>query len=958
MPNDVTNGAQPTDLIDADDLLRTKHAPPRLRAALLPRAALLARLDAGLEQKLTLVSAPAGYGKTTLVANWIQGSGVRDQGSEIRYQGAVETFSNPRPLTPAPSPQPLAPTAAWVSLDDGDNDPVRFWRYIISACRTFGAAIGSNAPALLHVAPRPDFDAMLTALINDLAQLPDGAILVLEDYHVITSDQIQSQITFLIDHLPPTLRLVLITRSDPPLPLARLRAQGALNELRAADLRFSHAEIRDFFEHALPFALAPEAVARLDAQTEGWAAGLRLIALALHGSHAPDHVDQVLASFTGNHQHIVAYLVAEVLGAQPEPLQTFLLQTSVLSRLTGDLCNAVAGRNDSAPVLEALDQANLFLEPLDGTRQWYRYHALFAEAMQHEARRRFGEEQTRALHERACEWYAQHGLLDDAVESALAAHAFARAATLIDTVLEPSGITEEVYTLRRWLEHLPEATLHTSPTLCFAYATALLFTEDRRDPATLARLQAPLQVAEQRWREAGDQPRLGTALAFRGMAAWWQSDLPQTFIASRQALALLPEHDVFWRGVCLLGMSLEQLFTGAINAARSTALEARAVCQAAGNEYGVRAALLTLGEVYVAQAYLGQAQHLYEHVLATAGDDRFDQALALIGLAKLAYEWNDLAFAERRIAEAQAIGNQIVDQMGRQLVEDALLIPAALLLANVQHARGELEQARQTLHDLSGQTLRRGWDRLHRSVLAAQARLALADGNLAAAQRRLTACAQHSVDLTQQQREQEALIAARLQIAQGDPESALRALEHWQADAHAQGRTRSELEMLIVIALARRQMNALPQACDALLQALTAAQPEGLLRVFLDEDPPIVELLALISAREPQNRPLRNYIEQLLAEFNVEQAARDEQLAACTQAPNPQFPGPSLLEPLSPQERRILRLLAAGLSYPEIAQELIVSVNTIKTHVKHIYRKLDVTSRRDARNVARQLKLI
>src|SRR5437764_9290167 len=339
---------------DTYELLSTKLAPPRPRPSLVRREALLARLDEGLEHKLILLSAPAGFGKTTLVGEWIASRSERQDALSV----------------------------AWVSLDVGDNDPVRFWRYVITACQVFDAAVGESALALLSMSRRFPLETILTTFINELAQFAHRGILVLEDYHVITSPQIHESVTYLIDQLPAKLNLLVLTRSDPPLPLARLRAHNDLYELHAADLRFSLAETQTFLRQTLPFPLSSEVITRLETRTEGWVAGLRLLALALQGRKDPRELERMLVTFTGSHRHILEYLVADVLSSQTETLQRFLLQTAFLKPLTASLCDAVTCRSDSEMMLEQLEHANLFLIPLDDVGQWYRYHALFAEAMQ------------------------------------------------------------------------------------------------------------------------------------------------------------------------------------------------------------------------------------------------------------------------------------------------------------------------------------------------------------------------------------------------------------------------------------------------------------------------------------------------------------------------------------------------------------------------------------------------
>jgi LuxR family maltose regulon positive regulatory protein len=461
-----------TALAGETDLLTTKLAPPRLPASLVARDPLAARLDEGLDRKLTLVSAPAGFGKTTLVGAWIA--------RRRRGPGAV--------------------AAAWLSLDSGDNDPVRFWRYVATSCQGFGRDVGRAALALLE-RPRPvSFEAVLTVLINNLAGLGGRHLLVLDDYHLVTSEQVHETLSFLIDHLPVSLHLVLLTRSDPALPLARLRARDELAELRAPELRFSLDDTRAFLQRAVPYSLSPEGVASVFTHTEGWAAGLRLVALALQARKDPAQADQFLATFSGSHRPVVDYLVAEVLEAQPEPVQEFLFQTAFLPRLTASLCNAVTGRQDGGAQLDALERANLFLGPLDEAGRWYRYHALFAEAMQHQARQRMDEERLCELSHRASEWYAGHGLLGDAVDAALFAHDSERAASLLERMVAPWFASNEFHTLRRWMDQIPEGVLRDHPDLCLDYAEALLFTSDQHTPADRERLEVPLGMAEARWR--------------------------------------------------------------------------------------------------------------------------------------------------------------------------------------------------------------------------------------------------------------------------------------------------------------------------------------------------------------------------------------------------------------------------------------------------------------------------
>jgi LuxR family maltose regulon positive regulatory protein len=937
---------QPRGFPATDELLRTKLAPPHLPSPPVPRPALLARLEEGRDRKLTLISAPAGFGKTTLAAEWVRKLGNWETGK--LGTGNV----------------------AWLSLDPGDNDPVRFWRYAISACRAFDPELGKPALAMLRAAQPPSFEAVLTAFLNQLADLPGRYTLVLEDYHAITAPPIHEALAFLLDHLPASLHLVLIARSEPPLPLARLRARDQLSQFGAADLRFSHQETQAFLERVVRAPLSPEAVTRLEALTEGWPAGLRLVALALESRPEPEEVDGFLASFGGGHRHVLEYLAGEVLAAQPEAWQEFLLKTSFLKRLTGSLCDAVMGDWEigksvdwetgkletgkptpqstnlpiyqstdfptSQSILEHLERSNLFIFPLDDRREWYRYHTLFADAMRHYARQRLGQAAVRGLHEKASAWYEAHGLLDEAVETALEAQQFAHAAILIERLVEIQGFNE-LHTVRRWCEQLPEDVLHAHPTLCFDYAIALLFTSDRHSPATAALLEAPLRTAEEAWRLEHNYPKLGQVLSMRGMMAAWQGDLTRAFAYSGQALELLSEHDAFWRGVSLLILGMEELLAGKVSSARRVIIESRALYEAARNAYGASAAALMLGNTYVEQGEFDQALHYYEQVLAEASgveDMLDDQGLALLGLSAIAYERDDLETAERRASRALEFGQ-------RRLDED-LQVHASLILARVEQARGHVAQAQQRLQSLAARVRR---PLLLREVQAWQARLWLTMNDISSVPRWSTAVAAHAEEIPLMQQEREALIIARLRLAEGEAGAALELLEGWQADAQAQGRTRSEIEILCVQALAYRAQGDQSQAEQRLVRALALARPGGLRRVFLDEGEAVARLIAAAAPRLDR-RPLAAYAAGLLRDLAPIPAAAGRLNAS------------PLLEPLSPQERRVLRLLAAGLSNPEIAEELIVSINTVKTQVQSIYRKLDVHSREEAAEAARELNLL
>ncbi len=895
--------------IQASEFLNTKIALPRPHASTVPRARLFARLDRGLDRQVTLISAAPGFGKTTLVSDWA-----------------------------ATRKEPFA----WVSLDASDNDPIRFWRYVITACRAFDSNLGKSILAALRTSQQPSFEGLLTTFVNELAQLPGRCILILDDYHFISSPQVHETMAFLLDHFPAPLHLVLMTRSAPPLPLARMRARNELSEVDADELRFSPDEARSFFEQTVHLPLSPDLITRLDARTEGWAAGLRLVELMLERTGGQVEAEKLLATFSGGERQVLDYLLDEVLAVQPETIQEFLLETSFLGRLTGSLCDAVTGRTDSARLLEQLARANLFLTPfgVEGDQRWYRYHTLFAEAMQHHARQRFAETDLQARYERAVLWYEAHGLLPEAVETSLTAHAFARAAGVMERLMETRG-SDEVYTLRRWIEQLPENVLYIHPKLCFSYAAALLFTLDRYSPATAERMKKPLQAAEEIWRREKNDAGLGEVLSLRATANLWQGELEQSFAHAHESLQLLPEDDANWCGSSLLITGIQELLEGRIAPAVSILIESRALWSAAQNIHGRLAATQLLGEAYAWQGEFEQASQIYRQVLTEAvGAESMldDQAAALHGLAGIAYERNDLGAAEEQASSAL--------ELATRRSQEELIVRTSVLLARIVNAGGKQAQARERLHALVARTTQ---PRLLREVLAWQARLALAAGDMTTVQHWYASYGEPLPGVPRTQQEQETLLIARIRIAEVKPDAALALLETWRADARKYRRTNSELEILLLKALAYAAQSDQVRATGTLVRALKLAKPKGYRRIFLDEGEPMARLLSSVQPQLKGN-PLAIYVTLLLRAFASTRAVESVSSKVVVRSP--------LLEPLSAQEQRVLRLLAAGLSNPEIAQELVVSTNTIKTQVQSIYRKLDVNNRDEAREMARELNLV
>ncbi|MEO8392628.1 MAG: LuxR C-terminal-related transcriptional regulator [Chloroflexota bacterium] len=872
------------------ELLSTKIAAPRLRSPLVPRGALLARLDRGLDGKLTLLSAPAGFGKTTLVSTWI---------------ASHDAESLP---------------SAWVSLDENDDDPVRFLRYLITACQRFAPGLGDTSLNLLH-APQPTLETALTLWLNELTRLDHPCVLILEDYHVISSPRIQESVAFLLDHLPTSLHLVITTRTDPPLPLARLRARDELSELHAADLRFSTDETRAFIQQVIPFAISAEAITRLETHTEGWAAGLRLAALALTGR---DEAESLLATFDGSHKHVMDYLISEVFARQPAPIQQFLLETAFLSRLSADLCDSVSERDDSAAILDALEHANLFLTTGDG--KWFRYHALFSEAMQHYAARILGAQHVRNLQCRASHWYEQHQLIWEAVETALDAHDFERAAFLLEHFVEPMQTNNELSVLRRLIERLPSDLLPDYPDVCLAYAVCVLFTSDRSAHSTWALLKRPLEWAEACFRAQGRSEKLGEILAFRSLAIWWQEDPRVAFDLAHQAVALLREDQLQWRAICTIELGAEAVYAGHYEVARRQLIEGQALSRACGNEYGKRAALGLFGDLLRREGELNQAEQIYQQILLEAVNDPSDQHCACIGLSALAYEWNDLVSAEQYALRSLALAEE--------LNEGEFLVQSALALAPILLATGQVAQAAQWINrvEMLPEVMRclRDWPNL----LAYRARIAFLTNEVPPLPPEI-----ERDDRLRIIQEQQAILKTRIVGALGNTAAALALLDDWQPH----NGSRVEVEMLALRALLYYKDGQLARAKQSLVRALVIAQPSGYRRLFLDEGVPMAALLqeTLYSL---SSESLRDYVRLLLADFTGDHS-------------NPAADPVREVEPLSPQEHRVLTLLSSGLTNPEIAQELVVSINTIKTQVKSIYRKLNVSSRPQACAMLRSMNV-
>jgi LuxR family maltose regulon positive regulatory protein len=885
-------------------LLTTKLYIPPIRSELVSRPLLVERLNTGFlghsgcfARKLTLISAPAGFGKTTLVAQWLGDTG-----------------------------HPVA----WLSLDEGDSDPARFFTYLVAALQTVEPDIGQAAQAMMQNPQPPPPEALLTSLINDIAATPRSFILVLDDYHLISALPIHQQMGFLLEHQPPHMHLVVATREDPPLPLSRLRARGQMADVRQIDLRFTDKEAAEFLQQVMQLELSTFDIAALHRRTEGWIAGLQLVALSIQGSA---DVERLVESFTGSHRYVLDYLIDEVFQRQCVGVQDFLLKTSVLDRFTAPLCDAVAERDDSRDVLLNLEHANLFIVPLDQSRQWYRYHRLFADLLRHRLSIEMGE--VPSLHQRACQWYADNGFPIDAVHHALAASDWETAASLI---FETSGELlkrGQVVTLLGWLQALPEEIVLADPQLCLEYVWPLILTEQ------IQTAEPYLNRAEQAAEQQGDTSTLGAVAVAHVHIARMRGDNQRAAELSERALALLPTEDHASRSVVALNLGMAQWYRGRLGEAEQTLTEAERAGRGSGNHYVRFAALAFLGRVQTARGRSRKAAVFCQRIVEEGGQSPV-VAVGHYDLARLSYEWNDLESAVEHLEQGI--------ELSRRSNATEFTAGGCGTLAVVRQTQGDTAAAQSALRqteslldqaDISPATRLR--------ILIARILVALGQGDIEAAA--LAAGQAPKLEESGSFPDYLSLMLAqaRLLLAQGKQSAAAQHL----ATLHGMA---SQAGFQPVVAKARvLQALAVPspeQALDFLTEALAWTEPENYVRTFVDAGEPMTELLRQAAARGTTP----GYVGRLLAAFEDETEGRRRM----TEVRPPSFavhPSP-MVEPLSDRELEVLYLLSDGQTNKEIARTLCVSINTVKTHLKNVYGKLGVSSRRQATAKGKELGLL
>ncbi len=882
-------------------LLATKLYFPPLRLRSVPRPRLVERLNDGLAagNRLTLISAPAGFGKTTLVSEWVAGCG--------------------RP-------------AAWLSLDAGDSDPGRFLTYLIAALQTVAPGIGEGISTVLQSPEAPPPESTLTALLNEIATIPNDVVIVLDDYHVLEARPVDDALAFLVEHLPPQLHLVIATREDPALPLARLRARGQLTELRTADLRFTPSEAAGFLNQVMGLDLSTDEIAALESRTEGWIAGLQLAAISMQGR---DDVAGFIASFAGSNRFVLDYLVEEVLARQPGSIQTFLLRTSILDRLCGPLCDAVlrAGAAQhptpsasGQETLEYLERANLFIVPLDTERRWYRYHHLFADLLRQ--RRQQIAVSSGSLdedHLRASEWYVANDLELEAFQHAAAGNDVERAEHLIEGRGMPLYFRGALGPVLQWLSALPSTLLDARPSLWIAYASVLL------GSGQTDVVEVKLQAAERALRNAEPDTRtrdqLGRIATVRALLALSQHQVDTIPTQSRRALEHLDPDNAPFRVSALMALGFACQFEGDRSAARQAYTEVGALSKALGDTINGILGSIGLGVIQEMDNQLGAAAASFQRAVDLAAGMAFPVVCdAHLGLARVRYQWNDLDGARQHEEEAV--------RLARQVANTDRSIACQVVLARLKLAGGDVDGAATILAEADRAAQQHHFLLQVPRVAAARVLVYLRRGELAAA-----AGVAQAHDLP--------LCKARVCLAQGDPAAALAMLESYRRLLEERAWADELLQAVVLESLALSAQDERPRAVELLAEALALAEPEGLVRVFIDEGPPMGRLLVEALARGI--RP--TYVRQLLAALPTDGAGG---VAPAI----PSGPRIRLAEPLSRRELEVLPLIAEGLTNQEIAARLYLSLHTVKSHARVIYAKLGVTGRMQAAARARALGLL
>lgn len=904
-----------------DGLLQTKLFIPSSRAVLVPRPQLIDRLEDGKMGKLTLISAPAGYGKTTLVSEWI-----------------------------AASDRPFA----WLSLDKNDQDPGRFLTYLIAAIQMIESDFGADLHEFLHTPQSPHIESVLIHLINEFAVLKTPLVLVLDDYHVLDSKPVDDVLSFFLDHIPANVHLTITTREDPAFSLSRMRARGELNEIRAVDLQFAQEEAALFLNQTMALSLTDGEIEQLKQRTEGWAAGLQMAAISMKGR---TDTTAFVQAFTGSHRFVLDYLAEEVLDSLTDELRRFLFKTSILDRLSASLCEAVTENKNSQAMLEQLDRGNMLIIPLDDKREWYRYHHLFADVLQAHAKIEWPN-QLPDWHVHASLWYEAHEFWGEAVHHALASNNLTRAADVIERAwpIIPKGIKPKMWL--SWAKEIPLDDVRCRPVLSAAFGWISL------DLGNLEEAHSHLSNAEQ-WLATPEEDQsanmivanidqlhslAGTTACARAYWSQARGDIHGVINHAQRALGLLADSEHYWRGNAGLMLGMAQADSGELEAAIESISDSVTSQKKAENLYFQILGIVNLADIRFAQGRLHDALAYYEEALALAGGSRTSESQVApitislyVGLANLYREWGDFRQASDYLATGMAVSKRAIMPANEYQLYAAM--------AQFKEAEGDVEGALELLE--KGLKLQQSATRLDRRPLSAiRARLLVRQGRLAEAIRWANSVAYSVEDEPTYQREFELMTYARVKLAEfaeskeaGTLLEAHEILNRLLKAAELSDRIYSVIEISILQALALN-ISAEPKgAVDAVQRAVSLAKPAGWVRIFADEGEAIRRLLlsALAQGAEPA------YIAHLITAID-HQSNPDDKLAA--------DPNQLLIEPLSQRELEVLNLLANGQTNQSIADELVIALSTVKKHVNNIFGKLNVESRTQAVVRARELKII
>ncbi len=923
----------------ADTLIATKLQIPRVRAESVVRPRLLDRLNAGLACPLTLVSAPAGFGKTTLVAEWVT--------------------SLDRP-------------SAWLSVDERDSDPVRFLTYFIRALQQIEDEAGASTLASISSAVMPPrITSFLPPLVNDIHNIPEAFVIVLDDYHLVTDQAVQEALAFLIEHQPEPMHLVITSRADPPLPLARLRARGQLSEIRQADLRFTASEAEELLRRALGSRLVSSQVGVLTERTEGWVAALQMASLALQAlpseaGSPPGGADAFIQTFGGAHRHVADYLVEEVLARQPEGVRSFLLRTSILDRLSGSLCDALladpgipAGEDRAGSgqqMLEHLERANLFIEPLDDQREWYRYHRLFADLLRlrlREAAQAAPSEDRpidiASLHRQASAWYKANAMLPEAIQHALRSADYEEAAGLVEQAAPLAWRQGELSTLLLWLESLPEEARHNRPLLSIYLATIRFLRAD-----TFARVEALVEEASEHdpaGRYAGEISLLQAILAL------YRGEIPAGLALAQQAVERVPAESHL-HGLGTRVLSALHLMTGNLGSAERLLEQDLAASERAGDRLGLSASVRRLGSLALLRGELRKAKGYYQRALELSRDSGGRlwpvAGRIVLHLAELALERNELEAAEAQLNQASDLLEHFVPGWNSE---------SYVLLARLEHARGREMDAQAAMQAAleRARTTETSMDDVYLEILAA--RLAIWQGDLVAAEHWASQWMSGGAWDESGAGDLEGMIQSRLfreigrttlaryYLALGEPAQAIAVLNPPLEDPRARSAWGNRVELLALRALAHQALDDPAQAQLDLERALELAEPEGFVRTFIEEGEP----MKLLLGEAAQRGRAKEYARHLLG---ILEAGTPPHPTDRGPSPERGAGRPPLVEPLTEREEEVLRLLRTSLTIPEIAGEMGIAPSTVRTFVKNVYGKLGVHRRLDALERARELGLL